>query len=117
MKNSIKLEELAMFVLGIFLFSALDFAWWWFLALILLPDVSMVGYAFGNKIGAYFYNFFHHKAVAITVYLFGMYLNNSAIQLIGIILFSHSAMDRMFGYGLKFTTSFHDTHLGEIRKK
>lgn len=116
MKNSIKLEELAMFILGIFLFSTLDFQWWWFLVLILLPDISMLGYAFGNKIGAHSYNFFHHKGVAIAVYLLGVYFDNSILQLIGIILFSHSAMDRMFGYGLKYNTSFNDTHLGKIKK-
>lgn len=116
MKNNISLEELAMFILGIFLFSTLDFQWWWFVVLILLPDISMFGYAFGNKIGAYLYNFFHHKAVAIVVYLLGIYLGNSAVELIGIILFSHSAMDRMLGYGLKYTTSFTDTHLGKIKK-
>lgn len=116
MKNIIKSEELAMFGLGIYLFSTLDFQWWWFVVLILLPDISMFGYAFGNKIGAYLYNFFHHKGVAIAVYLLGIYLNNSVVQLIGIILFSHSAMDRMFGYGLKYTTSFNDTHLGKIKK-
>lgn len=116
MKNIIKAEELAMFVLGIYLFSTLGLEWWWFLVLILLPDISMIGYAFGNKIGAYSYNFFHHKAIAIVVYLIGIYVNNTTIQLIGIILFSHSAMDRMFGYGLKYNTSFHDTHLGKIGK-
>src|SRR5690554_553661 len=114
MKSIIKLEELAMFILGVFLFSTLDFAWWWFLGLILFPDISMIGYAFGNKTGAYSYNFFHHKAVGIAVYLVGIYLNDSIIQLIGIILFSHSALDRMLGYGLKYTTSFHHTHLGRI---
>ena len=116
MKNSLKLEELAQFVFGIYLFSNLDFEWWWFLVLILLPDMSMIGYAFGNKIGAYSYNFFHHKGVAILVYLLGIYLGSSVVELIGIILFSHSAMDRMFGYGLKYTTSFNDTHLGKIGK-
>ncbi len=117
MKNSLKLEELAQFLFGIYLFSTLDFAWWWFPVLILSPDVSMIGYAFESRIGAYSYNFFHHKAVAIAVYLIGIYLNNSILQLIGIILFSHSAMDRMFEYGLKFTTSFNDTHLGKIGKE
>lgn len=117
MKNSLKLEELAQFVFGIYLFSNLDFEWWWFLVLILLPDMSMIGYAFGNKIGAYSYNFFHHKGVAILVYLLGIYLGSSVVELIGIILFSHSAMDRMFGYGLKYTTSFNDTHLGKIGKE
>ncbi len=116
MKNSLKLEELAQFVFGIYLFSTLDFAWWWFPVLILLPDISMFGYAFGNKIGAYSYNFFHHKGVAILVYLLGIYTGNSVVELIGVILFAHSAMDRMLGYGLKYTTSFTDTHLGKIGK-
>ena len=47
MKTTLKLEELLMFVLGIYLFSLLDYAWWWFLVLILTPDIGMIGYAFG----------------------------------------------------------------------
>lgn len=117
MKNSLKLEELAMFALGIYLFSGLNIQWWWFLALILLPDISMTGYIFGNKTGAFSYNLFHHKAVAIVLYLLGFYFGSLYLELTGIILFSHAAMDRMFGYGLKYTTSFHDTHLGKIGKK
>jgi len=116
MKQVIQLEELGMFLLSIFLFNQLSFAWWWFPALILLPDISMVGYAAGNKIGAIVYNFFHHKAVAIAVYMLGSYLHNELIQLIGIILFGHSSMDRFFGYGLKTFAGFKSTHLGEIGK-
>ena len=116
MKQIIQLEELGMFLLSIFLFNQLSFAWWWFPVLILLPDISMIGYAAGNKIGAILYNFFHHKAVAIAVYMLGFYLHNELIQLIGIILFGHSSMDRFFGYGLKTFAGFKSTHLGEIGK-
>jgi hypothetical protein len=116
MKQVIQLEELGMFLLSIFLFNQLSFAWWWFPVLILLPDISMIGYAAGNKIGAILYNFFHHKAVAIAVYMLGFYLHNELIQLIGIILFGHSSMDRFFGYGLKTFAGFKSTHLGEIGK-
>jgi len=116
MKQVIQLEELGMFLLSIFLFNQLSFAWWWFPTLILLPDISMIGYAAGNKIGAIVYNFFHHKAVAIAVYMLGFYLHNELIQLIGIILFGHSSMDRFFGYGLKTFAGFKSTHLGEIGK-
>jgi len=116
MKQIIQLEELGMFLLSIFLFNQLSFAWWWFPALILTPDISMIGYAGGNKIGAIMYNFFHHKAVAIAVYVLGFYLHNELIQLIGIILFGHSSMDRFFGYGLKTFAGFKSTHLGEIGK-
>src|SRR5690554_7896894 len=102
MKTTLKLEELALFLLGVFIFSQLPFAWWWFLVLILAPDIGMIGYAFGNKIGAFTYNLFHHRGIAIAVYLAGIYFQSDITQLIGTILFSHAAMDRIFGYGLKY---------------
>ena len=114
MKTSLKIEEFFMFVLGIYLFSLLGYQWWWFLVLILAPDIGMVGYLFGNKIGAFMYNLFHHKGVAIAIYLLGVYLSVSLIQLVGILLFAHSAMDRIMGYGLKYDKGFKYTHLGEI---
>lgn len=116
MKKLIQLEEAALFGLGIYLFSLLNYAWWWFPALLLVPDLSMISYAFGNKVGAWCYNVIHHRALAIAVYLLGIYLANDAIQLTGIMLFSHSSMDRMFGYGLKYEKGFKFTHLGEIGK-
>ncbi|HMI08170.1 MAG TPA: DUF4260 domain-containing protein [Flavobacterium sp.] len=117
MKTLIQLEESGLLLLGIYLFSLLDYQWWWFLVLILAPDFSMIGYAAGNKTGAYVYNFFHHLAIAVLVYLVGIYSSNSLLQLTGVILFSHSSMDRVFGYGFKYESGFRTTHLGEIGKQ
>ena len=86
------------------------------MVLILAPDLAMLGYIFGNKNGAFFYNIFHHRGIAILVYILGCYLKMELLQLIGIVLFSHSSMDRMFGYGLKFESGFNYTHLGKIGK-
>jgi hypothetical protein len=116
MKTTVTLEEVAQFGLGILLFSQLDYAWWWFPALILLPDASMVGYLINPKIGAWVYNFFHHKLTAVLVLLVGYYTNIEMVTLAGVILFAHSAMDRIAGYGLKFEDSFFNTHLGKIGK-
>jgi len=116
MKKIIAWEEAAMFSLSIFLFAKLSFAWWWYLVLILTPDLSMLGYLANTRTGALVYNFFHHKAVAIVVYIAGFYLNNEGLQLAGVILFGHSSMDRMLGYGLKYPDSFQNTHLGVIGK-
>ncbi len=116
MKKLITLEEIAQFLLGIFLFSRLDFAWWWFPALILVPDLSMVGYIINPKIGAWIYNFFHHKFFAIVIYILGYYADNQIFILAGVIIFAHSAMDRIFGYGLKYEDAFTNTHLGKIGK-
>ena len=116
MDRILKFEELAQFGLGIFLFSQLELAWWWFPALILAPDLSMLGYAVNTKIGALVYNIFHNKALGITLLLIGIFFLGTMVSLIGIIIFSHSAMDRMFGYGLKYPDSFQNTHLGRIGK-
>lgn len=114
MKTTLKIEELGQFALGIFLFSQLDFAWWWFPVLLFLPDIGMVGYVINTKIGALIYNVFHHKAIAVILYFFGIYFDLQGLALIGIILFSHASLDRIFGYGLKYPDSFKNTHLGKI---
>jgi hypothetical protein len=116
MKNILKLEELTEFVLGIFIFSRLDFAWWYFPLLLLTPDMGMLGYLVSPKIGAWLYNLFHHKALAILVLVFGFTQNSQVIMLAGTILFSHAAFDRTMGYGLKHEDSFANTHLGKIGK-
>ncbi len=117
MVNLIKLEELGQFLLSIFLFNQLEYAWWVFPACILLPDVSMVGYLVNTKIGAWTYNFFHHKLLAVGILLLGFWLNNPPLTLAGVIVFGHSAMDRIFGYGLKFKDNFKNTHLGWVGRK
>lgn len=115
-KLQLKIEELAMFALGIFAFNQLTYAWWWFLVLILLPDVGALGYYVNAKVGAISYNIFHNKAIAILVCFIGMYFESEPLKLTGVILFSHASMDRIFGYGLKFPDSFKNTHLGSIGK-
>ncbi len=114
MKTTLKIEEFAQFMFGIFLFSQLEFLWWFFPALLLLPDIGMIGYAINTKIGAITYNLFHHKAIAILLIVVGMLYFGEICTLIGVILFSHSAMDRIFGYGLKYLDSFKNTHLGSV---
>lgn len=114
MKNSIKLEELVMFLLSIFLFSKLEYVWWVYLVLILTPDIGMIGYAVNTRIGAITYNLFHHKGIAIVVGILGWYLVIPELQLAGIILFGHASMDRILGYGLKYSDHFKHTHLGNL---
>ncbi len=116
MKNLLKLEELFMFGITIFLFSRLDIAWWWYPALLFTPDLSMLGHLGGTRIGAFTYNLVHHKALGVSIFIAGIIGANQAVQLAGLILFGHSSMDRVLGYGLKYLDSFQNTHLGIIGK-
>ena len=111
MKNLIRLEEIALFGLSIYLFALLDYAWWWFPLLLLVPDIGMIGYAADKKAGAYVYNFVHHRGIAIVIYLIGAFAAQQVLQLVGIILFAHSTIDRVFDFGLKYADDFKHTHL------
>jgi hypothetical protein len=117
MRRIIQAEEVLLFLLSIAALYYLDVAWWYYLILIIGPDISMVGYIAGNKTGAILYNLFHHKGIAVILFLTGVYFNSWHLQVYGIILFGHSAMDRVFGYGLKYYEGFHHTHLGNIEKQ
>ncbi len=114
MKNLLKLEELLMFLLSIYLFSFLDYAWWIYLVFILTPDIGMLGYLVSTNLGAMLYNIFHHKGVAIVIGFLGFWWAIVELQLAGIILFGHASMDRIFGYGLKYNDNFKHTHLGNL---
>lgn len=117
MKNMIKAEELGMFLLSIYAFSLLDHAWWLFLVLILTPDIGMLGYLVNTKVGAVTYNITHHKGLAILTFSLGIYLQIPVLELIGVIMFGHSSLDRLVGYGLKYSDDFKHTSLGMVGQK
>lgn len=112
MKNLLRVEEAFLFALSVFLFSRLDYAWWWFPLLLFAPDLGMLGYLANSRVGAYLYNAIHHRGLAVSLYLAGALSPLPALQLAGLILFAHSSLDRVFDYGLKYPDAFGHTHLG-----
>jgi len=116
MKNLLKLEELLLLGLSIFLFTGLDYAWWWYVLLFLTPDLSMIGYLWNPRLGSWTYNLVHHKGTGVAFYILGFLLKIPTLQFAGTLLLGHSSCDRVFGYGLKYSDSFHNTHLGIIGK-
>ena len=114
MKNLLKLEELLMLGLALFLFSKLDYGWGWYALLFLTPDLSMIGYVMNPRVGAWTYNLIHHKGLAVTLYILGYLLTTPWMMFAGTILLGHSSFDRIFGYGLKHEDAFQNAHLGMI---
>jgi hypothetical protein len=117
MKNLLKIEEAAQLLACIYAVYLTGGPWWVYLLMALGPDISMLGYLGGNRAGAYVYNIFHSKAVAVCVLFAGWIAGIPALLTGGIIMYGHSSMDRMFGYGLKTTEGFKFTHLGIIGKQ
>ena len=114
MKNILKLEQLALLIFMIVLYSLLKLSWMWFAILFLAPDIFMLGYLFGNKIGAISYNFIHNYFTTISLILIGYFLNIEWCLMIGFIFSAHISFDRFLGFGLKKYDGFKSTHLGDL---
>ena len=117
MKNLIKIEELFLFGLALFLFSGLDYSWGWYALLFFAPDLSILGYLANPCLGSWTYNFIHHKGLAVVLYVLGSLLSIPWLMFAGTIILGHSSFDRVFSYGLKYPDAFQNTHLGRIGKQ
>ena len=117
MKTLVRLEEFALFLFSVYLFWLLRFPWWYFPVLLFVPDVSMLGYLAGPRIGAVVYNFVHHRGLALAYYVAGVLLAMPVLSLVGVIVLAHSSLDRAMGYGLKLPEGFNSTHLGRIGRE
>ena len=110
----LRLEGLAAFVIGLALFGASGGNWLLLVPLLLLPDVSAVGFLAGPRIGTITYNLVHNWVPGIATLGLGLWLSSPTLMLAAAILIAHVGMDRAVGYGLKLPGSFHDTHLGRM---
>lgn len=114
MKKILRLEELVLFAACLYVWPYFDLSWWLFAALILTPDIGMLGYLAGPRAGAWVYNIFHHRGIALAVAFVGYLTGNLPVLVAGYILFAHATFDRMLGYGLKYEAGFKVTHLGSL---
>ena len=112
----LRLEGLAALVAGSVIYLRLGADLIWFVPALLTVDISMAGYLRGPRTGALTYNLFHNWATALVVLGAGLAASVPLVAMLGAVLVAHVGMDRTAGYGLKWPTSFQDTHLGHIGK-
>lgn len=113
-KTLLHVEGFFVLVLSLYFYWSLDFSWLLFIILLFAPDIAMFGYLAGNQTGAWIYNIFHTYSLPIVMILIAVVLSHSILLAIGLIWLAHIGMDRMIGYGLKYSTGFKDTHLNRV---
>ncbi len=110
----LRLEGVIVFVATLLAYQYFALPWRWFLFCFLIPDLSMLAYLAGPRIGAWVYNLAHTYAIAASVLIFGLVTENWTVFGTGLIHCAHIAFDRALGYGLKLPEGFRHTHLGLI---
>ena len=110
----LRLEGLAVLTVAVTGYHAIAASWVLFAATLLLPDLGLLGYLAGPRVGALAYNALHTyvgpAGLAALAYL-GVAPGAWPVCLIWV---AHIGMDRALGLGLKFPTAFRDTHLGAV---
>lgn len=104
---------IALFALAVYL--TLDGLIWLLVVLALAPDLGMLGYLGGPKLGSLSYNAVHTYSTPLLLGGLGLVGDIRLAVLIALIWLAHIGVDRLFGYGLKFESGFRDTHLSSRR--
>lgn len=107
-------EYAGLFLLALGLYYRSEGSWWLFALLFLAPDLSMLGYSFGSRIGALVYNIGHSFLSVMLLAGVGFAMSLPWAWQLALIWMAHIGFDRMLGYGLKYASGFQDTHMGRI---
>lgn len=108
----LRLEGLVLLAMASMGFAWTGESWLLFGLLFLVPDISMLGYLAGPRIGATVYNIGHTTIAAVVMAVCGYLLGSTMALGVSLVWLAHIGFDRAVGYGLKYPDAFKHTHLG-----
>lgn len=110
----LRVEGALVLAAALLAYAELGGSWGRFALLFLLPDLAMLGYLAGPRVGAAAYNAAHsHVGPALLAGVSLLWAAPGLLPWVAIWV-AHIGFDRMLGYGLKYATAFADTHLGRV---
>jgi Domain of unknown function (DUF4260) len=107
-------EGFALLVAAVAVYFHVDGPWWLLLVLALAPDLSVIGYAAGPRVGAAAYDAAHTTVLPLALGVVGVLAESDVAVQLALIWLAHIGADRALGYGLKYPTRFQDTHLQRV---
>lgn len=106
-----RLEGLVLLALALGAYRVFGGSWLTFILLLLVFDVSMLGYLKNPRIGAVIYNLGHTLVFPGLLIIMAWANGWRGLFLFALIWIAHIGMDRLLGFGLKYPDSFAHTHL------
>ena len=108
-----RLECAAVLFACLALYGARGHGWGLFAALFFIPDLSLLCYHFGPRIGGICYNLMHSFLWGILLGAYALVSGDALAEQLGLIWAAHAAFDRAIGWGLKYSDSFCSTDMGQ----
>lgn len=110
----LRAEGVAALVLALILYAEVGRGWGLFAALFLVPDVSLLAYLLGKRLGAVAYNTVHTYTLPAALFAGGFVLERGLAMAVALIWAAHIGADRLLGFGLKYRDGFRPTHLQRV---
>ena len=107
-----RLECAVVLLTCVLLYYQLEHSWGLFLALFFIPDLSLLLYIKGPRIGGTAYNLAHCFVAPLLLAVAAWLSASALLQAIALIWLAHAAFDRAIGWGLKYPDSFCNTDMG-----
>jgi hypothetical protein len=98
-------------VLSTIFFETIHGNWLLFILLLLVPDLAILGYLRGARLGTVCYNLLHTLVGPFAIIAYAYLTRSLWLLPYALIWTAHIGLDRMLGFGLKYPTRFRDTHL------
>lgn len=102
----LRLEGFTLLLGSLVAYSTTRQAWWLVPLTVLIPDLVMVGYLGGTRLGAYMYNIAHSTPLPAALVGLGWWQHERLTMALGLVWLAHIGMDRLMGYGPNTTTTF-----------
>jgi len=113
-RTLLRLEGVVVLGAALAAYAQFGAGWGVFALWLLAPDLALLGYLAGPRVGATLYNAAHSYAGAVALLVLGVLAAMPWAVAGGLIWCAHIGLDRALGYGLKYGTGFGATHLGRI---
>ena len=110
----LRIEGAVVLALAVLLYWHIGASWLMFALLLLAPDLAMLGYLGGSQVGATAYNIAHTYLLPAILTAAGLLTISALLLTLSLIWFAHIGMDRAVGYGLKYSSGFHETHFDRV---
>ena len=110
----LRLEGLAVAAGALVLYFDAGYGWLALVLLALAPDLSALGFLAGPRAGTVAYDLAHTYVWPVALGVGGLLAGSGTAVQVALIWLVHIGVDRLLGYGLKYPTSFKDTHLQRV---
>ncbi len=115
-RNWLRFEGLGYLALAVCVYQAHGYSWMQFALWVLLPELTIFVYFFGNaKACPFLYNAAHSSVFPALLAIVGVLFSDAIVLQASLIWFAKIGLNRAIGSGLRFPLGFRVTHLGLLR--